>query len=425
MKLSVWPFLAAFVACSPKPESTPATESAPLVVVNQAALDSNLKTFDFVWQTIKDNHWDPSMGGLDWEESKVKYRPKVTEDIAKTRTVLRQMLGDLGHSHVGVMAGEKNSSPEDEKSSPGSSGLTLRFSQDELLVVRVEKGSSAEKSGIKPGHLVTKIGDEESATFAKEYKVSEAAYQFCRDSKLIGGNSKTLSIEVADLDGVKKEVSFDRYLPQGDIVKFGHLPAIHHNYVSKFLGGNIGYVSFTHFLGADTVPKFKSDIQRFNKTKGIVLDLRGNPGGIAAMAMGIGGYFISEQGVSLGTMSMRSTVLKFVLNPQSSSYKGHVAVLIDECSASTSEILAGGLQDVKRARLFGNTTAGAALPSVIEPLPNGDLLQYVVANYESESGRVLEGRGVIPDTPVALKRSSLWNGHDPILDAAISWIKTE
>jgi carboxyl-terminal processing protease len=95
---------------------------------------------------------------------------------------------------------------------------------------------------------------------------------------------------------------------------------------------------------------------------------------------------------------------------------------MDACSASTSEIFAGGLQDLHRARVFGTKSAAAALPSVIERLPNGDGFQYAVGNYISEGGKPLEGQGVKPDVEVKLTRPSLLAGHDAVLDAALDWI---
>jgi carboxyl-terminal processing protease len=99
-----------------------------------------------------------------------------------------------------------------------------------------------------------------------------------------------------------------------------------------------------------------------------------------------------------------------------------LAVLIDGCSASTAEILAGGLKDLHRARLFGTRTAAAALPSVIERLPNGDGFQYAIANYISQGGQPLEGIGAIPDEEVRLTRRGLLEGHDAPLEAALAWI---
>jgi carboxyl-terminal processing protease len=100
-----------------------------------------------------------------------------------------------------------------------------------------------------------------------------------------------------------------------------------------------------------------------------------------------------------------------------------VAVLIDGLSASTSEIFAGGMQDLGRARIFGTRSAGAALPSMIERLPNGDAFQFAAASYTSQSGKVLEGAGVTPDETKPLTRAALLAGKDPALDAAVDWIR--
>jgi carboxyl-terminal processing protease len=80
------------------------------------------------------------------------------------------------------------------------------------------------------------------------------------------------------------------------------------------------------------------------------------------------------------------------------------------------------MQALKRARIFGSRTAGAALPSMVEVLPNGDLFQYAVANYVSESGRELEGAGVQPDVVIEHTLAALKAGQDRPLKAAIDWI---
>jgi carboxyl-terminal processing protease len=100
-------------------------------------------------------------------------------------------------------------------------------------------------------------------------------------------------------------------------------------------------------------------------------------------------------------------------------------VLVDGNSASTSEILAGGLKDLGRARVFGTKSAAAALPSIIERLPNGDGFQYAIANYISKGGKPLEGLGVVPDDEVLLTRKALLQGHDSVVDAALEWIKKQ
>ena len=139
--------------------------------------------------------------------------------------------------------------------------------------------------------------------------------------------------------------------------------------------------------------------------------------------MGMAGYLVDKPGLRLGTMYMRDTPLSFVINPRQPGFTGSVAVLIDAESASTSEIFAGGLKDLKRARVFGTRSAAAALPSIIDRLPNGDGFQYAVANYISEGGKPLDGLGVQPDVEVRLTREALLAGRDPVADAALEWIR--
>jgi carboxyl-terminal processing protease len=141
--------------------------------------------------------------------------------------------------------------------------------------------------------------------------------------------------------------------------------------------------------------------------------------------MGVAGWFTSQSGLQLGTDYMRGLTIKFVIFPRAEPFRGPLAVLVDGCSASTSEILAGGLKDIRRARLFGTRTAGAALPSVIERLPNGDGFQYAIANYISEGGQPLEGIGAIPDEEIRVTRRQLLEGKDPALDAAVEWISRQ
>ena len=143
------------------------------------------------------------------------------------------------------------------------------------------------------------------------------------------------------------------------------------------------------------------------------------------MAIGMGGWLITQPDQKLGTMITRDSKFNFALNPRSTPYEAPVAVLVDELSTSTSEILAGGLQDLKRAKVFGTQTPGAALPSRFDILPTGDRFQYAFANYISAGGKPLEGLGVTPDVPTPITLEALRDGKDLALDAAASWIKSQ
>jgi carboxyl-terminal processing protease len=124
-------------------------------------------------------------------------------------------------------------------------------------------------------------------------------------------------------------------------------------------------------------------------------------------------------------MITRDGSLHFSLNPRPEPFTKPVAVLVDELSMSTSEILAGGLKDLARARIFGTKTPGAALPSRVDVLPNGDGFQYAFANYIAVGGKPLEGLGVTPDVETPVTRAALLAGRDPAVDAAVSWIRSQ
>ncbi|MCU0246751.1 MAG: S41 family peptidase [Bryobacter sp.] len=170
------------------------------------------------------------------------------------------------------------------------------------------------------------------------------------------------------------------------------------------------------------MPQFEKAVKECLRCDGFIIDLRGNPGGLGAMAMGMAGFFVEEQGKQLGVMTQREMSLNFIVTPRAETYSGPLAILVDGGSGSTAEIFVGGMQDLGRAKVFGTATMGAALPSMFTRLPNGDGFQYAVADYVSQSGRRLEGGGVLPDVATPLTRKALLEGKDPALDAALNWI---
>jgi carboxyl-terminal processing protease len=236
-------------------------------------------------------------------------------------------------------------------------------------------------------------------------------------------------LQVEFLDAADKLVtkSLAPVRPKGDRVEFGYLNPMNVWIDSSRVGdGKIGYVAFNVFLDAQRLmTSFGDAVQSCEKCKGFIVDLRGNPGGLGVMAMGMAGWFISQPEQKLGTLYMRDTTLKFVVNPRLITFPGPLAILVDGASASTSEIMAEGLKDLGRARIFGTRTAAAALPSLFEKLPNGDGFQYAIANYVSEGGKPLEGLGVTPDVETPITRAALLAGKDPPLDAAVAWIESQ
>jgi carboxyl-terminal processing protease len=193
-------------------------------------------------------------------------------------------------------------------------------------------------------------------------------------------------------------------------------------------GQRVGVIRFNVWMTAVGVA-FAAAIDTFRDAEGIVIDLRGNPGGLAEMMRGLAGHVLDEP-VLIGTMHLRDTALEFRANPRRSTsdgrpvepFSGRLAILVDELTASASECFAGGLQDLGRARVFGARTMGQALPAATRQLANGDVLMYAIADFVTSKNRSLEGKGVTPDEEIALSRRVLAAGRDAPLERALAWI---
>ena len=237
------------------------------------------------------------------------------------------------------------------------------------------------------------------------------------------------------MDGEQRRhvVTMTRRALPGIAIRFGNLPAfqarVEHERLALGDGACAGVIRFNVWM-PPMAEALDAAMDSVRSCRGIVLDVRGNPGGVAGMVMGFGGYFLDTP-VPLGIMRQRGIELKFAVNPRLTSvsgkpirpYEGPVAVLVDPLSASTSEIFAAGMQAVGRARVFGDTTARQALPALMTRLPTGDVLLYVVADFVDPNGRRVEGRGAVPDETVPLRRAALLAGRDEPLEAALSWMR--
>lgn len=418
---------ASVVACAAPPEVMAPTGLAP----ERQRLQ--LESFDLVWRTVRDKHWDPGLHGLDWDQARADFEPRVrsatTDDEA--RTAMSELLARLGQSHFAVIPGNLYGaeSNADARGGSGETGLEFRLVGGEPLVTRV-RSEEARSLGIRPGWVLTSIGaiqvgDVLSTPFHHATIPEDMLRIEALESHLSGDVGDRIQVAFRDGDDQARRIDLPVVARQGTIAQFGNLPATAVRFESRTLDGDVGYIAFNMFLEPAVVSAgFDAAVSEFMGRKGLIIDLRGNPGGLGIMAMGMAGWLVDTPGLELGTMTARELKLRFVIVPRPETYRGPVAVLVDSFSASTSEIFAAGVQDLGRARIFGTRTAGAALPSLIETLPNGDRFQYAFAHYVSQSGRVLEGNGVTPDVEVHPTRAALLAGEDPILAAAVAWLRS-
>lgn len=409
-------------------------------LLTQEQRKTNLESFEKIWTTIRDKHYDPEFGGLDWQAVHDELLPKMekAQKMSGARAIMKDLIARLKLSHfnlIPIEVYEKIGGSDEKGSFDGVTGIDFRIIDGKPLVTSVKEGFPAQEAGVKPGWEIVQIGKVEIASLlpdiAEEFEnnsLKEYYMWSAVKSRLLGEIGNTLNIHCKD--GNDKTLQRDVTLveQQGNKFKLGHLPPMYiwiKTETIKSENGTFGYIAFNGFLDIPRVmPAFNTAMKSFIDTKvdGIVIDIRGNGGGLPIMAMGMAGWLLEEKGRRLGTMYMRENELKIAVLPRPETYPGPVAVLIDGLSASCSEIFAGGLKDLERARIFGSTTAGAVLPSTVEKLPNKDGFQYAFANYRSEKGDVLEGIGVSPDVEIYHTREALLEGKDRVLETALQWI---
>lgn len=397
------------------------------VVCQDRAQIERRETFEIVWSRVNDKFYDLTFNGVDWNKVKTDYAPKVEQvkDDAEFYALMTQMLGELNASHFGIIGpGAIDIDEVMSRKGDGETGLVVRDIGGKAVVAQVADGSAAEKAGIKPGFEIVKIDSSEVArlrerlyTRKEREPILKFLFAMAIESRMSGKTGDKIELECIDLSGVSKTIEIELQRPRGELVRFAELPPIRAIHESKKLPNGMGYVRFNIFLMPLLEP-VKKAIAEHSAASGLIIDLRGNMGGLGAMAMPIAGMLFKER-KELGAMKMRTGEIRFLAYPQEQYYGGPVAILVDETSASTSEILAAGLQELSRAIVVGNPSAGAVLPSVVERLPNGARLQYAFADFRTPKGVLLEGKGVKPDVVVNLTKESLSSGKDPVLEAAI------
>ena len=405
-----------------------------------------LASFDTAWTRVRDSYYDASMRGLNWIALRDSLRPRVEHGDSRddTRAAITSLLSRLGESHFGVLPGEAMDAGAAATGSDraGDAGIDVRFIDSSLVVTRVERGTPAYSSGIRAGWIVEEIDTMrviESLRATSRINASARRFALVRltlnlNGRLTGPAGGSIRIVLRDASDMRREIRVPLRATPGQVVEYGALPPMSVRFQSERLtssSGCIGIIRFNIFM-TPVMPQFEDAMAGMKSCAGIVLDLRGNVGGLGAMIMGISGHYFARP-ETLGTMRLRDATMRYVANPIRVSragqplvpYEGHVAIVVDELSASTTEILAAALQRLGRARVFGSPSAGQALPALLSRLPNGDRLMYVIADFAGPDGARIEGAGVIPDEQSPLSRRSLLEGHDQALESATRWIESK
>jgi carboxyl-terminal processing protease len=399
---------------------------------------SSLATFDEVWQTIADTFYDPAFAGLDWPAVRAELRPRVqaAASPAAAREITTAMLARLKRSHFMLLSAA--SVGDDAPLGEATVAIDVRPTSAGIAITRVEPGSAASRAGLTAGMMLldidaTPVSSWKSAGAGADarlrtFEIWRRAYR-----RLRGAAGSQARLRVRAPNGQIRQFVVAREPDRGEIVTLGNLPPwpvrTDVREVASSKKRRVGVIAFNVWMPAIDRPVADA-VDRFRGADGLVIDLRGNPGGLALMISGIAGHLMDDADTLLGRMQTRQGQLEFHPNPRRSTpdgravqpYGGPVALLVDELTASASECFAGALQSLGRARVFGRPTVGEALPALTKQLPNGDVLMYAIGDFVTATGRSMEGAGVVPDQVVPLSIRALAAGRDDDLQAALRWI---
>jgi len=356
----------------------------------------NARVFDAVWDTVRRSYYDPDLHGVDWRAARETYRPSALaapDDRALYRS-LGQMLDLLDDDHAGAVSPAQARRQSAVRTRRAVMGVVLaRVEADAWRIEAVRAGSPAEEAGIEVGWVLQNVDGQ---AWGVDFDVEEG-----RQTRLAfldeTGQPRQVTLVPRIMDPIPA-FSIDTTRPGTVILR-----------VEAFEAG------LGRWLG-----------ERLSETPAetdVILDLRGNPGGLLMEADAALSCFLPASQPWATRIARGGRPVTLTIMPGCGALDGpvphDVALLVDASSRSAAELTPAALQEAGRALVVGEHTAGSVLISQETPLPDGGRLTLSRADYITSGGVRLEKRGVAPDIVVVRTVEDRRAGRDPMLEAAI------
>jgi carboxyl-terminal processing protease len=264
----------------------------------------------------------------------------------------------------------------------GGVGIEIGMEKGRPIVISPIEGTPAFRAGIKPGDVILEINGEDTSNMSLIDVVQRIRGKV--------GTKVQLTIYRKGMEKPMK-IELERALIKIESVRWTTL-------------GDVGYIKLSQFNENVSVQVEKALKELTSqRVKGIILDLRNDPGGLLSEAVNVADLFLPEGKLVVYTRSRNGETQKyFARRKPAVPDELPVIVLINKGSASASEIVAGALQDYKRAIILGEKSFGKASVQNIIPLEDGSALKLTVAHYYTPLGRLIHNKGIVPDVQVAM-----------------------
>ena len=346
------------------------------------------KLFEKTWKEIDSGFYDSSLNSQNWSYWKKHYKGKIqTDEDAKVAidTMIASLDDDYSRYLNKKEYAEQNSSIESKIS---GIGVNIMNDAGKILVYSVLDGTPAQTAGIKANDIINKVDDKnvsgmniaDVAALVRGKENTRVTLELIRNKKKL---TKVVTRKSIKIESVKSSVKKD-----------------------------IGYIQISSFIGSSTTTEFLSALDKTKDTKGLILDLRGNTGGLLANAVYIANVFL-DNGTIVNIVSRNGQVEDIKAQSSLLHIDKPIVLLVDGASASASEILSGALKDHHKAILVGTKTFGKGMVQRIIPLPNSTGLNLTIAKYLTPNGSDINKKGIVPDYVVKYTEHDFQTHRDP------------
>jgi carboxyl-terminal processing protease len=397
---------------------------------SHAASDEQLAVFDDAWATIRDRYYDADFHGVDWQAQREQFRPLAAEagSAKELYTILRRMIGNLHDAHTRIYAPDEKFDWQHPRSI--GIGVALREVEGLPVVIAVDRGSEAERAGLRAGDVIETIDDAPAlAVFAERLEEQHgsstvaAARLHAMATLFEGALNSTIKITLRGRDERERIVALHReWRERNTALRL------------RRVRGGYAVIAFDAFTPASTLDVLRALANKLRDARGLVIDLRNNGGGDAEAMTEIASAFL-PLGKSLGRFTNRDASI--TLEPQTRNamlfasdaithFQSPLVILTSERTSSAAEIFVAALKEAKRATVIGTQTCGCVL-AISRPhaLPDGGELDISEMDYRTAAGTRLEGIGIMPDEKIALDRRDLRAGRDRALERALMLLESE
>ncbi len=360
--------------------------------VNTSQL-SPQKLFEHTWQVVKNEYYDPNFNRQYWIRWKNHYRGKIkTADDAKI--AIETMLASLDDPYSRFLTKEEFAEQNISIASKISGiGVNIINDSGKIKIISVIENTPAQFADLKVNDTILSIDGK---------KVS--GLSLAEVSNLVKGPVNTF----VNIDVLRNQELIKKKIIRKEI-------AI--KTVKSSVDKNIGYIQILSFISNSTPNEFLEALENTDSTKGLIIDIRGNTGGLLPNAVFVTNLFIPK-GKIVSIVGRNNYHYDIMAQDNNVNIDKPVIILVDGASASASEIFSGAMKDYHRAKLLGTKTYGKGMVQKIIAMPNETGINLTIAKYLTPKGKDINKQGINPDVILPLKREDIIERKDTQLETA-------